>query len=223
MRYRARTTTGGKAEARLRALPQFTTMIDGLDNHFIHIRSRYSNALHLIMTHGSLGSVFELLKTVGPLRIPCAMANARRTQSTTSCLRLSASASPASRRAPVRSRWDRARMGGANELRALRYPWRRLGRTHLQRAGASGHCKTARHPHELAGNRFIRSHRSARRRRSYPACLTSKFPPGAGATEPGVHSPELLAGEYFVLLRRVDKFAGLPMRPHAGYHRDFLE
>jgi pimeloyl-ACP methyl ester carboxylesterase len=59
-----------KAEAKLNALPQFVTTIDGLDIHFIHVRSRHPNALPLIMTHGWPGSVFELLKTVGPLTNP---------------------------------------------------------------------------------------------------------------------------------------------------------
>jgi pimeloyl-ACP methyl ester carboxylesterase len=61
-----------KAEARLNALPQFITEIDGLDIHFIHVRSRHRDALPLIMTHGWPGSVFELLKTVGPLTDPTA-------------------------------------------------------------------------------------------------------------------------------------------------------
>lgn len=61
-----------KAEARLNALPQFMTTIDDVDIHFIHIRSRHANALPLIMTHGWPGSVFELLKTVGPLTDPTA-------------------------------------------------------------------------------------------------------------------------------------------------------
>ena len=51
-----------KAEAKLNALPQFVTTIDGVDIHFIHVRSRYPNALPLIMTHGWPGSVFEFLK-----------------------------------------------------------------------------------------------------------------------------------------------------------------
>src|SRR5262249_41586109 len=59
-----------KAEAKLNALPQFMTTIDGLDIHFIHVRSRHPNALPLIMTHGWPGSVLELLKTVGPLTDP---------------------------------------------------------------------------------------------------------------------------------------------------------
>ncbi|RWC29899.1 MAG: epoxide hydrolase [Mesorhizobium sp.] len=59
-----------KAEARLNALPQFMTEIDGIDIHFLHIRSKHTNALPLIMTHGWPGSVFELLQTVGPLTDP---------------------------------------------------------------------------------------------------------------------------------------------------------
>jgi pimeloyl-ACP methyl ester carboxylesterase len=61
-----------KCEARLNALPQFTTQIDGVDIHFIHVRSRHENALPLIMTHGWPGSVIELLETVGPLTDPTA-------------------------------------------------------------------------------------------------------------------------------------------------------
>ena len=59
-------------EARLNALPQFTTEIDGVQIHFIHVRSRHENALPLIMTHGWPGSVIELLETVGPLTDPTA-------------------------------------------------------------------------------------------------------------------------------------------------------
>jgi pimeloyl-ACP methyl ester carboxylesterase len=59
-----------KCEARLNALPQFTTEIDGVNIHFIHVRSRHENALPLIMTHGWPGSVIELLETVGPLTDP---------------------------------------------------------------------------------------------------------------------------------------------------------
>ena len=59
-------------EARLNALPQFMTEIDGLDIHFIHVRSPHEDALPLIMTHGWPGSVVELLETVGPLTDPTA-------------------------------------------------------------------------------------------------------------------------------------------------------
>ena len=54
-----------KCEARLNALPQFTSRIDGVDIHFIHVKSRHENALPLVMTHGWPGSVVELLETVG--------------------------------------------------------------------------------------------------------------------------------------------------------------
>jgi pimeloyl-ACP methyl ester carboxylesterase len=61
-----------RCEARLNALPQFKTEIDGVDIHFIHVRSPHENALPLIMTHGWPGSVVELLETVGPLTDPTA-------------------------------------------------------------------------------------------------------------------------------------------------------
>jgi len=61
-----------RAEAKLNALDQFVTEIDGVDIHFIHVRSRHENALPLIMTHGWPGSVIELLETVGPLTEPTA-------------------------------------------------------------------------------------------------------------------------------------------------------
>jgi pimeloyl-ACP methyl ester carboxylesterase len=59
-------------EARLNGLPQFTTEIDGVDIHFIHVKSRHAGALPLIMTHGWPGSVIELLGSVGPLTDPTA-------------------------------------------------------------------------------------------------------------------------------------------------------
>jgi pimeloyl-ACP methyl ester carboxylesterase len=59
-------------EAKLNALPQFKTEIDGVDIHFIHVKSPHANALPLIMTHGWPGSVIELLEVVGPLTDPTA-------------------------------------------------------------------------------------------------------------------------------------------------------
>ena len=56
-----------KTEAKLNALPQFVTQIDGVDIHFIHVRSKHPNALPLIINHGWPGSVLEQLKVVGPL------------------------------------------------------------------------------------------------------------------------------------------------------------
>jgi pimeloyl-ACP methyl ester carboxylesterase len=61
-----------RVEAQLSALPQFTTTIDGLDIHFIHVRSRQKNALPLIINHGWPGSVLEQIKLIGPLTDPVA-------------------------------------------------------------------------------------------------------------------------------------------------------
>jgi pimeloyl-ACP methyl ester carboxylesterase len=61
-----------KVEGKLNALPQFTTNIDGVDVHFIHVRSRQQNALPVIITHGWPGSVLELVKIIGPLTDPTA-------------------------------------------------------------------------------------------------------------------------------------------------------
>ncbi|TML23642.1 MAG: epoxide hydrolase 1 [Actinobacteria bacterium] len=71
-RYWAEDYDFGRIEARLNALPQFTTEIDGIESHFIHVRSKHEDALPLIMTHGWPGSVIELLETIGPLTDPTA-------------------------------------------------------------------------------------------------------------------------------------------------------
>ena len=71
-RYWATEYDWRKVEAKLNALPQFMTEIDGLDIHFIHVRSQHENALPLIVTHGWPGSVIELLKIVDPLTNPTA-------------------------------------------------------------------------------------------------------------------------------------------------------
>lgn len=71
-RYWATDYDWRKAEAKLNALPQFVTTIDGLDIHFIHVRSREKNALPLIITHGWPGSVLEQIKLVAPLTEPTA-------------------------------------------------------------------------------------------------------------------------------------------------------
>jgi pimeloyl-ACP methyl ester carboxylesterase len=71
-RYWASEYDFGRLEARLNALPQFTTEIDGVDIHFIHVTSRHEDALPLIMTHGWPGSVVEMLDAIGPLTDPTA-------------------------------------------------------------------------------------------------------------------------------------------------------
>ncbi|MGZ8312867.1 MAG: epoxide hydrolase family protein [Allosphingosinicella sp.] len=71
-RYWANDYDWRKCEARLNALPNFITEIDGLDIHFIHVRSRHDNALPIIITHGWPGSIVEQLKILGPLTDPTA-------------------------------------------------------------------------------------------------------------------------------------------------------
>ncbi len=71
-RYWATDYDWSKCEARLNSLPNFMTEIEGLDIHFIHVRSKYENALPLIVTHGWPGSVIELLKIIDPLSNPTA-------------------------------------------------------------------------------------------------------------------------------------------------------
>jgi len=71
-RYWSRDYDFGRVEARLNALPQFVTEIDGVDIHFIHVESSHADALPLIMTHGWPGSVIELIDSVGPLTDPAA-------------------------------------------------------------------------------------------------------------------------------------------------------
>ena len=70
-----------KCEAKLKALPQFITEIDGLDIHFIHVRSKHEHALPMIVTHGWPGSVIEQLKIIGPLTDPRHMADTHRMRS----------------------------------------------------------------------------------------------------------------------------------------------
>src|SRR5215208_6513134 len=71
-RYWATEYDWRKGEAKLKALPQFITEIDGLDIHFIHVRSKHENALPLIVTHGWPGSIIEQLKIIAPLTDPTA-------------------------------------------------------------------------------------------------------------------------------------------------------
>src|SRR5262245_61149239 len=71
-RYWATDYDWRKCEAKLNALPQFITQIDGLDIHFIHVRSKHKNALPLVISHGWPGSILEQVKLIGPLTDPTA-------------------------------------------------------------------------------------------------------------------------------------------------------
>jgi hypothetical protein len=91
-------------EARLNALPQFLTEIDGLDIHFIHVRSPHENALPLIITHGWPGSVIEMLTSSARSPTRRHTAATRRTPSMWWCRRCPATASPPSRVRPAGTR-----------------------------------------------------------------------------------------------------------------------
>ena len=152
-----------KCEARLNALPQFTTEIDGVEIHFIHVRSRHENALPLIMTHGWPGSVIELLDTVGPLTDPTAHGGTRRGRippgaAVLARLRLLGRAG----RARLGRRPHRTRVGGADappRLHPLRRPGRRRGCPRHGPDGPPGGRGSGRLPPEPA-------HGGARDRRS---------------------------------------------------------
>src|SRR4051812_27010522 len=71
-RYWATDYDWSRCQAELNGLPNFVTEIDGLDIHFVHVRSRHEDALPLIVTHGWPGSIIEQLKIIGPLTDPTA-------------------------------------------------------------------------------------------------------------------------------------------------------
>src|SRR6266571_1183662 len=99
-----------KCEARLNALPQFITKIDGVDIHFIHVRSKHENALPLIVTHGWPGSIIEQLKIIDPLTKPTA-----RSASAAEAFDLRMPALPGHgvAREPAGPGWDPIRIGRA--------------------------------------------------------------------------------------------------------------
>ncbi|WBQ08448.1 epoxide hydrolase family protein [Kribbella sp. CA-293567] len=71
-RYWAKDYDVRRVQSRLNALPQFTTEIDGVDIHFVHVRSKHPDALPLVMTHGWPGSIIEMIDSIGPLTDPTA-------------------------------------------------------------------------------------------------------------------------------------------------------
>ena len=155
-----------KVEARLNALPQFTTEIDGLDIHFIHVRSRHENALPLIVTHGWPGSIIEQLKIIDPLTNPTAhggerIGRFRRRDPVVAGLWVFREADGA-RLGPdsYRARLDRA--DAAPRLHAICGAGRRLGQRGHGADGAAGAPGTDRHSHQHA------CHDSRRHRQGAP-------------------------------------------------------
>ena len=159
-----------KCQERLNALPQFITEIDGLDIHFIHVRSKHEDALPLIVTHGWPGSIIEQLKIIDPLTDPTAHGGERIRRlrcgdSLAAGLRVLRQADLSR----VGSTPHRTRMGGADEaarIRTVRRAGRRLGRGRHPSDGRTGSSGVARHSLQHAG------YRSARARERVPARRT---------------------------------------------------
>ena len=130
------------------------TKIDGLDIHFIHVRSKHPNALPIIITHGWPGSILEQMKIIDPLTNPTAHGGTRggcvrRRDPVDAGLRVFRQAD----RARLGSRAHRARLGRADEaprIHEIRRARRRLGRAHHRLDGRTGGSGIDRHPHQHA-------------------------------------------------------------------------
>ena len=121
-RYWAAEYDWRRCEARLNALPQFMTEIDGLDIHFIHVRSRHENALPLIITHGWPGSIIEMLEVIGPLTDPTAFGGRAEDAFICDPVDPRVRVLRATRRGPLGPRPYRPGLGGADEpARLLQY------------------------------------------------------------------------------------------------------
>ena len=178
-RYWATDYDWRKVEARLNALPQFITEIDGLDIHFIHVRSKHENALPMIVTHGWPGSIIEQMKIIDPLTNPTAHGGERSgclpsRDPVAAGLRLLRKADGAR----VEPRQHRPRVGDADaapRLHAVRGAGRRLGECRLGGDGAAAAAGIARHSHQHGRPRFRpTSRRRSRSARPPPAGLTAE-------------------------------------------------
>ena len=156
-RYWATDYDWRKAEAKLNALPAIHHEIDGLDIHFIHVRSPHPNALPLIVTHGWPGSIIEQLKIIDPLTNPTAHGGERADAFDVVIPSMPGYGFSGK---PTSTGWGPERMGrslgGADEapgLHALRGARRRLGCVRRRPDGPAGTSGTARHPHQHACDR----------------------------------------------------------------------
>ena len=153
-----------KAEAKLNALPQFVTNIDGVGIQYVHVRSRHPNALPLIMTHGWPGSIFELLKVIGPLTDPTAYGG--RAEDAFDLVLPSIPGYGFSGK-PQDTNWTPLQIASAWDtlmkrlgIHALRVSGRRLGRDHLGGDGGAGANGAAGHPHQHAWDRAAKCRES---------------------------------------------------------------
>ena len=152
-RYWAMDYDWRKIEAKLNALPNFVTEIDGLDIHFIHVRSKHQNALPVIVTHGWPGSIIEQLKIVGPLTDPTAYGGKAEDAFDVVIPPMPGYGFSGK---PTSTGWDPAHIAraghvdetpGLHEIRRARW---RLGRGRRRSDGAAGASGVARHSHQHA-------------------------------------------------------------------------
>jgi hypothetical protein len=152
-------------EANLNALPQLITEIDGLDIHFIHVRSQHEDPLPVIVNHGWPGSIIEQLKIIDRLTDPTAHG-----ASAADAVHVVIPSMPGYGFSgkPTTTGWGPERLSSlgrtdeAPRLQPLRRPRRRLGCVRRRPDGLAGTRGTARHPHQHA------VHRSSRRRQGSP-------------------------------------------------------
>ena len=151
-----------KCEARLQALPHFITEIDGLDIHFIHVRSKHKGALPLIVTHGWPGSIVEQLKIIEPLTNPTAHGG-----SASDAFDVVIPSIPGYGYSgkPTTTGWGPERIARAWDVlmkrlgySSVRRAGRRLGRGRRRPDGRASSERVARHPHQH-GRRLSRRHR----------------------------------------------------------------
>ena len=159
-----------KFEERFAALPHFITEIDGVDIHFIHVRSEHEDALPLIVTHGWPGSTIEQLKIIDPLTNPD---GARRERGGRLPSRDPVAAGPRvlgqadrDRLGPHSHRAGVGRADGAPRIHRVRGAGRRLGQCRHRADGSAEAPGPAGHPHQHAGDRSARRLEGARVRRS---------------------------------------------------------
>ena len=143
-----------KIEAKLNSYPQFVTEIDGLDIHFIHVRSKHENALPLIVTHGWPGSIIEQLKIIDPLTNPTAYGG--RAEDAFDVVIPSLPGHGFSGK-PTATGWDPQHIARAWTVLMKRLGYshfvgtgRRLGRFHFRANGSPGAARIARHSRQHA-------------------------------------------------------------------------
>ena len=173
--YWATSMTGARCEARLNTLPQFVTEIDGLDIHFIHVRSKHENALPMIVTHGWPGSIIEQMKLIGPLPINHPRRDRGGCLSSRDFVSAGDTASQANRRSQdwdpvtIAKAWLTLTNASATVIRGAGW---RLGQRHFGGHGFAAATGIARHSHQHGGDGSARCFEGAFHGRPPPAGLS---------------------------------------------------